>query len=71
MSEPRKGRNRSIAPEARAQIFDRDGWRCQFCGSMRNLEIHHLRYRSHQGEHGPENLIVLCASCHNRVHRSR
>jgi hypothetical protein len=25
----------------RQQILRRDGWRCQSCGSMSNLEVHH------------------------------
>jgi hypothetical protein len=25
----------------RQQILRRDGWRCQSCGAMSNLEVHH------------------------------
>ena len=25
----------------RQQVFHRDGWRCQSCGTMLNLEVHH------------------------------
>ncbi len=25
----------------RQQILRRDGWRCQSCGTMLNLEVHH------------------------------
>ena len=27
----------------RQQILRRDGWRCQSCGTMSNLEVHHSR----------------------------
>ncbi len=50
------------------QILERDSWRCQGCGSRANLEIHHLRFRSHQGQDAEENLITLCADCHRRSH---
>ena len=33
----------------RQQILRRDGWRCQSCGAMSNLEVHHREFRSHSG----------------------
>jgi 5-methylcytosine-specific restriction endonuclease McrA len=53
----------------RQQILRRDGWRCQSCGTMSNLEVHHRKFRSHSGEDAEENLITLCTACHARVHR--
>ena len=43
----------------RQQILCRDGWRCQFCGTMSNLEVHHREFRSHSGADSEENLITL------------
>ena len=54
----------------RQQILHRDGWRCQFCSTMSNLEVHHREFRSHAGGDSEENLITLCAACHSSVHRS-
>lgn len=28
------------------RVLRRDGWRCQFCGTMSNLEVHHQQFRS-------------------------
>ena len=53
----------------RQQILRRDGWRCQSCGAMSNLEVHHAEFRSHSGADSEENLITLCATCHARTHR--
>ena len=53
----------------RQQVLRRDGWRCQSCGTMLNLEVHHKQFRSHSGHDSEENLITLCASCHASVHR--
>ncbi len=53
----------------RQQILRRDGWRCQSCGTMSNLEVHHKEFRSHSGADTEENLITLCAACHAGVHR--
>ncbi len=52
----------------RQQILRRDNWRCQSCGSMSNLEVHHMEFRSHSGEDSEENLVTLCAACHAKVH---
>jgi 5-methylcytosine-specific restriction endonuclease McrA len=50
------------------EILQRDNWRCQACGSMQNLQVHHLRFRSRSGDDIEENLITLCFMCHAAVH---
>ena len=52
----------------RQQILRRDSWRCQSCGTMSSLEVHHRKFRSHSGADSEENLITLCEACHARVH---
>jgi 5-methylcytosine-specific restriction endonuclease McrA len=49
------------------QILCRDGWRCQACGRMSDLEVHHIEFRSHSGDDSDLNLITLCSACHARV----
>ena len=53
----------------RQQVLRRDAWRCQSCGTMSNLEVHHRQFRSHAGDDSEENLITLCAQCHAGIHR--
>ena len=53
----------------RLQILRRDGWRCQSCGAMSNLEVHHRHFRSHSGHDSETNLITLCTQCHTGIHR--
>lgn len=50
-------------------VLERDGWHCQFCGSMQDLQVHHQTFRSHGGPDMPENLITLCAGCHAAFHK--
>jgi HNH endonuclease len=57
--------------QLRQQVLRRDGWRCQFCGTMTKLEIHHKQFRSHSGSDSEENLIRLCSTCHAGVHSRR
>ena len=35
--------------ELHRQVLERDGWRCQVCGSMQHLQVHHLKFRSQSG----------------------
>ncbi len=51
------------------QVLERDHWRCQVCGRMQNLQVHHLEFRSQSGNDEEQNLITLCAECHEQVHR--
>lgn len=51
------------------QILERDSWRCQNCGSMQNLEVHHQQFRSRSGSDEEQNLVTLCAKCHKQLHR--
>jgi 5-methylcytosine-specific restriction endonuclease McrA len=52
----------------RGETLRRDGWKCQLCGGMQNVEVHHKKFRSQSGEDAEENLITLCHSCHTSIH---
>jgi 5-methylcytosine-specific restriction endonuclease McrA len=52
----------------RRKILERDGWRCQACGSMSGLEVHHMQRRSQLGDDSDGNLITLCSDCHGAIH---
>jgi 5-methylcytosine-specific restriction endonuclease McrA len=50
------------------RVLERDGWRCQRCGSLENLQVHHKIKRSQRGNDSLENLVTLCAYCHMAEH---
>jgi 5-methylcytosine-specific restriction endonuclease McrA len=52
----------------RHRVLERDGWRCQQCGSSKDLHVHHLAKRSKLGDDALDNLITLCVICHQRQH---
>ena len=70
---PGKSPRLRLAPklyeDLRQQVLRRDGWRCQSCGALSNLEVHHRELRSHSGDDAEQNLITLCTACHAIVHR--
>ena len=49
-------------------VHIRDGWRCMApgCTSRRNLQEHHVRYRSQGGGDEMDNRLCLCAFHHQR-----
>ena len=50
------------------QVLERDGWRCQNCGSLADLQVHHMHPRSKLGADAEVNLITLCGGCHHELH---
>ena len=50
------------------EVLERDGWRCQFCGSLSSVEVHHQHFKSRQGADVEHNLITLCCKCHREIH---
>ena len=56
----------------REYVFYRDGHTCRLCGGKRKdpvLEVHHKIRRIDGGSNRPENLITLCSTCHNLLHK--
>lgn len=54
--------------KARAQrAIKRAGNRCQVCGNIRKLQVHHNTYRN-LGKEKAADLCVLCARCHALFH---
>src|SRR5580704_6246513 len=52
-----------FSPAVICRSSSRDAWRCQSCGTMSNLEVHHKEFRSQSGHDREENLITLCTTC--------
>ncbi|MFB9757875.1 RNA-guided endonuclease IscB [Ectobacillus funiculus] len=66
-----KGMNYGYA-NTKAYVLTRDGYRCQSCkGKSKNkrLEVHHIIFRSVGGSDEESNLITLCKTCHDALHR--
>ena len=54
----------------KAYVLHRDGYQCQKCKTRKGkLHVHHVVFRSNGGTDSPENLIVLCSDCHDKLHK--
>lgn len=51
---------------SRKNVLKRDGNKCQYCGSTRDLTIDHVIPRSRGGDDSWENLVTACTRCNNK-----
>lgn len=52
----------------RTAVFERDDYRCRWCGSTEDLECDHVHPFSRGGGDDLENLQTLCGPCNRRKH---
>ena len=65
-----KGINYGYA-NTKAYVLNRDGYTCQQCNGKskdKKLVVHHIIFRSNGGSDEADNLIVLCETCHDKIH---
>ena len=58
----------------RLEIFERDEWKCQACGSdKKTLHVHHKFYITGKDpwDYGDDALSTICERCHNDEHKLR
>lgn len=68
-SEPARVRS-TITPRLRRQVLARDHHGCTVpgCRAARNLDVHHIRFRSDGGGSKLSNLLTLCSGHHALLH---
>ena len=68
-----KGTNYGFA-NTKAYVLNRDNYTCQHCkGKSKDsrLEVHHIVFRKNGGSDDAENLITLCKTCHDSLHKGK
>lgn len=56
----------------KAMVLNRDNYTCQCCKGKHKdskLEVHHIVFRSQGGSDDESNLITLCHTCHQNLHK--
>ena len=61
-------RKRKLDNEWRQVILNHFGNKCNKCGNIEHLEIHHINPVSNGGENILLNLEILCNVCHGKTH---
>ena len=54
--------------KTREERLRMDGYRCSWCGSEKDLNVHHFSY-DYLGCEDAKDLITLCEDCHQRLHK--
>ena len=57
-----------VSPNALKEIFERDNYTCQYCGSKRDLSFDHIKPISNGGDNSYENLTIACWTCNALKH---
>ncbi len=62
---------REIPPAVRRAVLVRDEGKCQVpgCRGHRYIDLHHIHPRAAGGGHDPDNLVVVCSTHHDLLHR--
>ena len=50
-------------PAVRDFVFNRDGYKCVYCGSTEHIQVDHIVSVYKNGENSTDNLQTLCRSC--------
>jgi len=53
--------------ETRRKRLDFDGFVCQMCSVVSDLQVHHIHYKN-VGNEQLDDLITVCKSCHEKIH---
>jgi len=64
--KPNKTYNKKpISQQLRTKVFERDEYRCKFCGDHKDLTVDHIFPESKGGTLDLDNLQTLCRSCNS------
>jgi 5-methylcytosine-specific restriction endonuclease McrA len=66
LKTPTSDRLWRVPPVSRRELLRRDGYRCQYCGTSKNLTIDHVMPRSKGGAHSWDNVVIACESCNGQ-----
>lgn len=51
----------------RIKLFKERGFKCELCGSKKNLQVHHITYENLSTEKD-DDVLILCQVCHQKAH---
>lgn len=52
----------------RVKVLTMVGYKCEACQSTDTLQLHHRHYQT-LGQEGLDDVVILCKTCHDLVHR--
>lgn len=70
-AEPREITRKGISESLRDKVFERDDYKCKFCGGDNNLCLDHIKPFSHGGKTELDNIQTLCRQCNSKKSNKR
>ena len=64
--EVRENKRKPIGASKRKFIYERDGYRCRYCGGYEDLCIDHVKPVSQGGKNKKSNLVTACRACNSK-----
>lgn len=66
-------KRKSVSNETYEIVYERCQGKCALCGATRNLELHHILFRSERPDliDDPDNCILLCGEFANNCHKGK
>lgn len=64
-------RNQASQQLARKRTIKQRGERCEHCGAVGYVELHHKVEIVNGGTHEDSNLLLLCYECHQSAHGNK
>ena len=58
-----KGTPKKYLTKLERRVFERDGYRCHYCGSPHTLTLDHVLPKTKGGTHDEQNLVAACRTC--------
>ena|SRR5690625_3277579 len=65
---PKQSQRNNFSRKVMQEIYERDNGQCQMCYGQ-GTEIHHCKFKSQGGRGVATNGLLLCHTCHTKVHR--
>ena len=63
---PARYTKKPIKNALRLKVYERDGFKCVYCGARKNLSCDHVTPESKGGETAIGNLVTACRTCNSR-----
>lgn len=57
-----------ISNRVRFKVYERDGFKCVYCGARKNLSLDHVTAEASGGSSDEGNLVTACRSCNSQKH---